>query len=128
MDQPVPNVSEADVARVVRRDYPSDRFDEVMAVLSEYGTEDWQHGPHRVRLATLKLAHGSLASLRQQIDVAKCDYRDVLAYAEYPEYMTEVPPAADPSDQRVQNVITRDWSQYQRWLKATTDEQPDACD
>ena len=62
MTQPTPNVTAADVERVVRRDFPADRFADVMAMLNEYGTEDWQREADRVRLAVLKLAAGSLSS------------------------------------------------------------------
>ena len=119
MNQPVPNVTDADVARIARRDFRPDQFDAVMAVLSEYGTEEWQRGMDRVRLAVLKLADGNLDSLHRQIEIAKCDYRDVLASAEYPEYMTAIRPGADLSDELVQDVMKRDWLQYQNWLTRT---------
>lgn len=128
MDQPVPTVSKADVVRVVRREFESDQVAAVMEVLSEYGTEDWHREQYRVCLAVLKLAQGNLDSLREQIEVAKCDYRDVLAYAEYPEYMTKVPPGADLPAQEVRDVIKRDWLHYQSWLKGTKNEQPNSCD
>src|SRR5512134_3389788 len=48
----------------VRRDFGADRVAEVLATLGEYGAERWQREPHRVRLAVLKLAGGSLARLR----------------------------------------------------------------
>jgi len=117
MDQPVPDVSENDVVRVVRRDFSPQQFGTVMAILNEYGTEEWQRECHRVRLAALKLAKGNLAAVRRQIDIAKLDYRDVLAPAEYPDYMGMVPPSGktDESDRR--KIILSDWDQYQAWLK-----------
>jgi hypothetical protein len=72
-----PNVTSADVERVVRRDFPADCVPEVLAILREYGTESWQREPHRVRLA-VKLAAGNIERLRFQIETAKGDYRDVL--------------------------------------------------
>ena len=88
--QPTPNVTSADVERVVRRDFPAERFADVMAMLGEYGAEDWQREADRVRLATLKLAGGSMERLRYEVEGAKCDYRDVLAPAEYPGYCKRV--------------------------------------
>jgi hypothetical protein len=117
MDQQVPDVSEQDVIRVVQRDFGPDQYDAVMTILNEYGTEDWQHGCHRVRLAVLKLAHGDLAAVRSQIEVAKCDYRDVLAYAEYPDYMKMVPPSERIAEADRQKIIHSDWNQYETWLK-----------
>jgi hypothetical protein len=85
-NQPVPEVLPTDVERIVRRDFPEERFVTVMLVLNEYGAERWQRERSRVQLASLKLAHGSLDALRSHVDAAKQDYRDVLAAAEYPEY------------------------------------------
>ena len=117
MDQPVPDVSEQDVIRVVQRDFAPEQFDAVMTILSEYGTEDWQRGHHRVRLAVLKLAGGDLDAVRSQVEVAKCDYRDILAYAEYPDYMKMVPPSERIAEQDRQKIIRSDWNQYESWLK-----------
>lgn len=88
--QPTPTVTCADVEHVVRRDFLPDQVPEVLAILNEYGTERWHHEPCRVRLAALKIAAGRLEELRTQIKIAKCDYRDVLASAEYPPRYTAI--------------------------------------
>jgi len=116
MEQPVPRVSEDDVLRVVRRDFSPDQFDAVMTILSEYGMEEWEPEAHRVRLAILKLADGSLDVVRRQLDIAKCDYRDVLALAENPGYMQPAPPSERASGPDRQRIIRSDWNQYQSWL------------
>ncbi len=116
MDQPVPRVNDKDVKRIMRRDFPAAQFEDVMAVLDEYGMENWQREAPRVKLAALKLAHGDLDALRREIEVAKRDYRDVVAYAEYPEYMQSVSPSNSLSPKQVQAIIDRDWLQYNRWL------------
>ncbi len=123
MTQPVPKVSESDVVRVVQREFPSAQFETVMSVLNEYGTEDWHHEGCRVRLAVLKLATGNLEVLRRKTEVAKCDYRDILAYAEYPEYMKKVSPDSDLPKKQVRAVVARDWSQYEKWLNKEVGEQ-----
>lgn len=115
--QPTPDVTNADVERVVRRDFPPDRFAEVMALLQEYGTEEWHREIDRVRLATLKLAAGSIERLRYEIEGAKCDYRDVLSPAEYPGYGKRVPRAGALPPHEEQRVIDADWKQYQDWLR-----------
>ena len=117
MKQTIPQVDETAVIRVVRRDFPAEQFEAVMSILNEYGTEDWQRGAERVRLAALKLAAGDLQALRHQIDVAKTDYRDVLAYAEYPEYMQKVSPSADLDREEKERIIRSDWTQYRLWLE-----------
>jgi hypothetical protein len=115
--QPVPRVTEADVERVVRRDFPSGDHGGVLDVLHQYGTEPWQREESRVRLAALKLADGDAEQLRRHIEVAKRDYRDVLAAAEYPGYMRDIPPAEDVPAEEKQRVIDRDRAQYEAWLR-----------
>lgn len=114
--QPTPNVTSADVERVVRRDFPADRVADVMAMLSEYGVEDWQREADRVRLAALKLAAGSIERLRYEIEGAKADYRDVLGPAEYPGYGKRVGGRKKLPPEEEQRVIDADWKQYQDWL------------
>ena len=116
MAQPAPKITSADVDRVVRRDFPADRVPEVLAMLEEYGRQTWQREPHRVRLAALKLAGGSIGRLRDQIESAKCDYRDVLAPAEYPGYSKRMFRIRDLPQDEQQRIIDGDWKQYQDWL------------
>lgn len=114
--QPIPTVTSADVDRIVRRDFPADRVPEVLAVLEEYGHESWHRETYRVRVAVLKLAAGKFKKLRQGIENAKKDYRDVLAYAEYPGYFMHIPgPARPPADEE-RRVVEADWKQYQEWF------------
>jgi hypothetical protein len=117
MDQPVPKVSADDVIRIVRRDFSPDQCDAVLAILGEYGPDSEQWGGQRVRLAILKLADGSLDAVRRNVEIAKLDYRDVLAPAEYPTYIklgfSEIAAKSEPEEQR---IIQSDWDQYQLWL------------
>ena len=119
MTQPTPTVTAADVDRIVRRDFPADRVDEVHARLIDYGSEEWHPEIDRVRLAVLKLAAGNLEELRMHLGIAKIDFRDVLSAAEYPLYtkkwfhIDKLPP-----DER-QQIIDADWKQYQAWLTRT---------
>ena len=115
--QPVPHVSAADIERVVRRDFAEPKVPDALAILAEYGPQAWHREPARVRLAALKLANGSLEGLRQAIDRAKLDYRDVLALAEYPKY-TQIGFRARTFRSRIQQqIFADDWQQYERWLK-----------
>ena len=119
MTQPHPDVTAADVDRIVRRDYPADRVDDVHQMLSEYGSEDWHPEIDRVRMAILKMAGGNIEELRMHVGVAKADFRDVLSVAEYPSYtkhwlhIDKLPP-----DEQ-QELIDSDWQQYQAWLNRT---------
>ena len=117
MEQPTPTVTRADVERVVRRDFSPDQFDSVMSVLDEYGNETRHRELPRVQLAVLKLAAGSLDGLRREIGTAKCDYRDVLANAEYPGYMKKTFRISRLPVEEQRKIIDEDWKQYETWLK-----------
>ena len=114
--QPTPDVTSADVERIVRRDFPAHRVAEVFAMLDEYGVEDWHREPHRVRLAALKLAAGNIEQLRNEIEGAKRDYRDVLGPAEYPAYGKRLFRIKELPQDEQQRIIDADWRQYQDWL------------
>ena len=114
MTQPTPNVTAADVDRIVARDFPPGDRARVMAALEEYGRESWHNEIVRVRVALLKLAAGDAARLAIDLDVAKTDYRDVLAAAEYPLYSLR--PFEKMPDAEREQIIASDWAQYQDWL------------
>ena len=109
-------MSRDDVLRVVRRDHPASDFEEVLAILDEYGVESWHRERDRVHLAVLKLAAGDLEELRRQIKLARTDYRDALAEAEFPENLTRRVPTGRSSAAEQAAMDDRDWDQYQRWL------------
>ena len=111
--QCAPSVTAADVERVARRDFPGVALGTILGILSAYGTEDWQREVDRVRLAILKLSKGSLTDLRYWTEQAKCDYRDVLGPAEYPEYGRR----RWSTDEEHNEIVRSDWKQYERWLK-----------
>jgi hypothetical protein len=115
--QPVPHVTAADIERVIRRDFPEGQFEDVRAILAEYGTEIWHKEKERVRLAALKLANGSMEELRRAIDRAKLDYRDVLAPAEYPKFMQKGLRFRRLRSRDRELIYSDDWQQYERWLK-----------
>lgn len=111
--QPVPVVTAADVERVVRREFSGDDVAAALGMLAEYGTESWHPEVDRVRLAALKLSRGSLEDLRYWTNLAKMDYRDVLAPAEYPRFGTK----RASTDEQHNETIRSDWEQYEEWLK-----------
>jgi len=117
VSQPTPSVTAADVERVVRRDYPLEQLGSVLAMLNEYGAEEWQSEPDRVRLAVLKLANRNLQQVRYWLEQAKRDYRDVLGPAEYPLYMKKWGRMDRMSEEEQKRIIHSDWVQYESWLK-----------
>jgi hypothetical protein len=112
--QPVPVVTEADLRRVLERDFPGEGAAKAAGVLAAYGREAWHREPVRVKLAVLKLANRDLAKLEQLTAAAATDYRDVLAWAEYPAYFAT--PVRAPERER-DAAIESDWAQYQQWLR-----------
>ena len=85
-------------------------------MLEEYGTAEWHREPERVRVAALKLASGNIERLRREVEAAKCDYRDVLVAAEYPDYFKLVPGPGEIPEEEEQRIIDADWKQYQDWF------------
>ena len=107
-------VGDADVRRVVERDFQETDLDRVLSDLASYGAESWHREPARVRLAILKLAGGEIEKLEGLLALARSDYRDVLAMAEYPAYLTlEI----QPEERAEEEAIESDREQYERWLK-----------
>jgi len=83
------------------------------ALLESYGSEDYEREPERVRLAILKPSASDAKKLQEYLDIAKIDYRDVLAMAEYPRQLK------DPSftyDEDKQKLIDADRTEYEKWL------------
>jgi hypothetical protein len=70
----------------------------------------------RVAVACLKLSDGDLARLRKWVEAATADYRDVLAWAEYPRQM-RLGPNAPPADQG--RARREDMDEYAQWLKGS---------
>jgi len=116
MNQPVPDVSEDDVRRIAARYFGEAKLPQVLSVLDEFGKQEWNEPANpRVRLAILKLADGDLEALSKHTAVAIQDFRDVLAWAEYPKWSKEI--GFDKVPRRVeQKAIKADWQQYCEWL------------
>ena len=77
--------SREDVLAAVRAGFPKESRTRVLKLLDTYGVRPHERERERVQLAIVKLSEGSEEKLRQNVDVAKRDYRDVLFWAEYPE-------------------------------------------
>jgi len=84
------------------------------AALRQYGTESYENEPARVRLAVLKISGGDLELLRSNVATAKQDYRDILAYAEYPRQMGQDSWKLSPAQNRA--LVAADRREYEGWL------------
>ena len=90
----------------------ADAAAEALAALDAY-PGDTPEGRARVQLAVLKQCGGDLARLRELVDLAGRDYRDVLVGAEYPEAFG-APPNTPPDE--LDAIRRRDRAQYEAWL------------
>ena len=113
-----PNVSRDDVLRIIKRDYPLKDRDTILDMLKEYGTEPSHGEPHRVHLAILRLGNRDTNQLRQHVDTAKSDFRDVIEVAERTLYHEEYVGHSNTSRQEKKQLVVEDWRRYQEWLNA----------
>lgn len=113
MEQPVARYTEADLERVLARDFPAEERKVVQATLKTYGTDSSHPEVLRVWMACLKCAAGDAAKVADMVEAARQDYRDVLAWAEYSRSML----ASD--DEEGQRAIEDDWAELQAWLHRT---------
>lgn len=71
----------------------------------------------RVHLAILKLSEGDPEKLLSYIEAAKGDYRDVLAWAEYPEQLSSGKTRYNTPLEEYEVMLKRDRRQYEKWLE-----------
>ena len=99
-----------------RECFPNEDQEKVMDILDLYGKESHVRELERVQIAILKLSDGDLENLRAYVEIAKSDFRDVLASAEYPEEMSkQVWKMSDKEE--VKRIRERDRQQYIDWLQ-----------
>jgi hypothetical protein len=70
----------------------------------------------RVQLAILKLSEGDPEKLLHYVQAARIDYRDVLAWAEYPEQLRSGKTRFNASLDEYEAMLERDRRQYESWL------------
>jgi phosphinothricin acetyltransferase len=69
------------VDAAVRAAFPAADATAIAALLDAYGTRPRERERERVQLAIVKLCDGDAGKLRHFIDIARIDYREVLAWA-----------------------------------------------
>ena len=87
---------------------------EAVKLLEEYGKESYEREADRVKLAVLKLSGKKLEKIRLNVETAKKDYRDVLAYAEYPNQFAH--DSWNLTEKQNKTLIDTDRKQYVGWL------------
>ena len=88
--------------------------EKAIEILNQYGTESYEQEIVRVRLDILKLAGNSIEDVEKWVKIAKKDYRDILASAEYPGQLL-APTWRMPKDE-VSRIQTTDRNQYEEWV------------
>ena len=102
------------VLKTIQQVFPQEDEDEILARLEPYGSESHEKEKYRVYLAILKLCdEEQLSDPSHYVQAAKQDYRDVLAWAEYPHQMT-CGPVSDPDTSA--RLRKQDRAQFQAWL------------
>ena len=92
----------------------------LLEVLNRYGSRDGDREVVRVQLAILKLSGGKPEKLRSNVEAALLDYRDVLAWAEYPEQMRSGKTMFNSPAEEYEEILKRDRDQYLQWLEDRT--------
>jgi hypothetical protein len=111
-------VSRDDVLRIVRRDFPQEVHADVIEALDRYGTESWHLERDRVQLAVLRLSAGSVTEVSKYIDLARVDFRDVIAPAEYPQFWKLGFVGIDSLNAtQLRRLKDSDWARYDAWLR-----------
>lgn len=105
MPQPIPKVTNEDIERIIKREFPNSSFEEVKEILD-------QHESNRVKVAAIKNSHGDLDKLKRQIASAKYDSRETLLTAECPNCQIK-----DMSKEEMKEISEKNWQQYQQWFK-----------
>jgi hypothetical protein len=110
--QYVPDVTEADVERVVRRDYPPEHRGAIHEMIRGVGVRE----KPRVILACLKNAKGDLQKLKGDLENAGGYWREIIGEAEYPNYTKKMFRIDRLPREEQARIIEKDKTQYLRWL------------
>jgi hypothetical protein len=112
MAQFVPAISDLDVDRVVRRDYPAELHVAIHQMIRDVEVRE----KPRVILACLKNANGNLEKLQAELANAAGYWREIIGEAEYPNYTKKMFRIERLSADEKERIIERDTNQYLQWL------------
>jgi hypothetical protein len=112
VEQFTPTVSESDVERVLRRDLPPERQNEIRAIILATEVRE----KPRVILACLKCAGGDIQKLKGNLADAAGYYRELISEAEYPNWTKKMFRIEKLSEAEKSKIIEKDKNQYLAWL------------
>jgi hypothetical protein len=110
--QPTPSVTEDDVERIVRREYPATVVGEILDLIATVRVRE----KPRVVLACLKIAKDDLDRLRANLADASGYYRELLSEAEYPLATKRLFRIESLPEDEVRAIYEKDWQQHSEWL------------
>jgi hypothetical protein len=111
MQQFVPNVSEEDVDRILKRDFPAEQKELLQIIQQIQVTER-----SRVVLACMKNANKDIKKLKYNLQEASGYYREHIGEAESPNYIKKVFQIEKLSEDERNKIIEKDKEQYLIWL------------
>lgn len=103
------------VMKKAKEVFPKEDVSKIMSILDQYGVDSYERERERVQIAILKLSEGDMKELEEGVKAAKQDYRDVLAWAEFPLEMKAEAGTLDA--QKTKEIREKDRKQYLEWLK-----------
>lgn len=106
------------VLHKINQTWPDEAPADILRILDQYGEKQSEQGGARVQLAIIKVSEGNLERLPELVELAQRDYRDLLAWAEYPEEMRlSIQALKALSREEIRAIRQRDREQYMRWLQ-----------
>lgn len=115
--QHIPQVTEQDVERIVRRDHSPEDVDEILHLIELVEVREKE----RVVLACLKNADGNMTRLKDELESASGYWREIISKAEYPLTSKRWNKLQTLPESEREKVSDKDWAQYQEWLNRKTD-------
>lgn len=116
-----PEINRDTVLAKTRQVFANEDTETIVGLLDQYGIEPYEREQASVQLAILKLSGGDSDKLLRYIGVAKTDYRDVSAWAEYPNESrrgTKLKRYRELNDIPIEEIREIDRQQYLDWLNA----------
>jgi hypothetical protein len=114
MKQPTAFFSFKGINKILCRDYSIYPTEDILKELNKY----LDYEKYRVWAGILKLSNGNMNLLKKNVIKANNDYRDIIAYSEYPEYSDKVGFDDDKFTRKELNeIIKRDKQQLDNWRK-----------
>ena len=113
MEQYHRKLSEADIERIVKRDFSADAHGAIHDLISGVAVRE----KARVILACLKNAAGSFEKLKGELANAEGWWREIISEAEYPHYTKKMFRIERLPEDEKQRIIEKDKNQYLAWLQ-----------